>query len=119
MFEYAASVIKVIDGDTIDCEVDLGFTVFVKVRFRLYGVNCMETKLGANTNAEQKALGLKAKQIVTDELLGKTVVIKSSIGPAAGLDTDKYGRYLARIYINDEYYNQTLIDRGLAIEYMV
>ena len=57
-FCYNAKVVRVVDGDTIDLLVDLGFSIHHKVRVRLYGINTPESR---TRDLEEKALGLKAK----------------------------------------------------------
>lgn len=104
---YDAVVTKVVDGDTIDATVDLGFTVSVNVRFRLNDVNTMEMK---DTDPIKRESAQLAKQFMIDKLLNKIIVISS-------YKTDKYGRWLADIYLNDEKINDTLIKEGLAVQY--
>lgn len=109
LFHYQAKVTKVIDGDTLYLDISLGFYVTLKdVVVRLYGINTPEIR------GIEREQGLISKQIVTDELLGKEVTIRSF----KGKDSDKYGRWLVYIFLGDVNYNQTLIDRGLAIAYM-
>jgi micrococcal nuclease len=111
MYDYQAKITNVVDGDTVDAEVDLGFTVKVLVRFRLAGINTPEV------TGVEKVEGKRVKEIVKAELLDKQVILKSSkIGK--GVVTDKYGRWLARIFLNDVDYNQSLVDRGMAVVYM-
>ena len=58
MFEYKAQLIRVIDGDTLDARIDLGFSVFVKKRIRLHGIDTWESR---TRNLEEKKKGLAAK----------------------------------------------------------
>ena len=44
MFEYSAKVVRIVDGDTLDAEIDIGFDVFVKKRIRLYGIDTWESR---------------------------------------------------------------------------
>jgi micrococcal nuclease len=104
---YNAKITNVVDGDTVDAEVDLGFTVYVKVRFRLYGIDTMETNDKAIAVRE---LGLKAKAFVANALLGKLVTIESH-------KSDKYGRWLGEIYLDGVSVNKQLLSEGLAVEY--
>lgn len=108
MYEYAAKIIKVIDGDTIDVEIDLGFDVKIKQRVRLNGIDTPETK---TKNKEEKELGMKAKQITEDCTRdAKTLIIKT-------YKDDKYGRILADVIADGINVNQKLIDEGFAIAY--
>ena len=58
MYEYQAELVKVVDGDTIDAEIDIGFSVFVKKRVRLYGIDVFESR---TRDLEEKKKGLAAK----------------------------------------------------------
>jgi len=109
MYRYNASALRVIDGDTIDAMIDLGFSVWVKKRVRLYGIDAPETR---TRNLEEKARGFQTKERLV-ELLEKSdnkfVLVSHGIG--------KYGRCLGTILINDTDINQLLIKEGLAEEY--
>jgi len=113
-YRYKAQVTRVVDGDTIDCLVDLGFTVSVKQRFRLYGVNTPESR---TRDAEEKVKGLAAKKFVMDRIAGKKVEVDITKG------TGKYGRYLATVHYQTEKdgsftdLNAELIKDGHAVEY--
>ena len=109
MFEYSARVDEVIDGDTIDVSIDLGFNVLHTLRIRLYGINTPETR---TRDKEEKAKGLKAKARLKELIEGKIVKIKTRKD-----ETEKYGRYLGIIFLNDDDINQKLIAEGHATEY--
>jgi len=109
MFEYSAKVLEVIDGDTIDVSIDLGFNVLHTIRVRLYGINTPETR---TKNKEEKQKGLKAKERLKELIEGKIVTIKTQKD-----DTEKFGRYLGIIFLNNNNINETLISEGHAIEY--
>jgi len=111
MYEYKAKVIKVIDGDTIDVEVDLGWKITIKDRLRLGGIDTPETR---TRDKEEKKKGLEAKQFVIDKIEGKEVLICTE-------KQGKFGRYLADVYYStdeaedfDTNLNQLLVSRGLA-----
>ena len=88
MYEYQAKLLKVIDGDTIDVTLDLGFSVKLhKQRVRLAGIDTPESR---TRNLEEKALGLKAKKRLTELCVG-SFKIKS-------LGKGKYGRILGIPY---------------------
>ena len=57
MFEYSAKVVRIVDGDTLDAEIDIGFDVFVKKRIRLYGIDTWESR---TRDLEEKKKGLAA-----------------------------------------------------------
>lgn len=108
-YKYKAVIVNVVDGDTVDAFVDLGFTVGVSVRFRLYGINTEEIR---DKNPELREKAQIAKTFVMDKLMGNDVIIKS-------YKTDKYGRWLGEIFLPSEEtsINQQLINEGLATEY--
>ena len=107
-FVYNAILERVIDGDTIDVTLDLGFNVFLKKqRCRLAGIDTPESR---TRDLAEKKLGLEAKARLT-ELCGERLKIKS-------LGRRKFGRILAIPYTNDnEDICQILIQEGHAVEY--
>ena len=113
MFEYKANLVKVVDGDTIDVDLDLGFGVWLKKqRVRLYGINTPESR---TRDLEEKKRGLAAKDRVIElienceELSIKTIINKKARG--------NYGRILADILADGINVNQTLVSEGHAVEY--
>ena len=107
-FVYNAILERVVDGDTIDVTLDLGFNVFLKKqRCRLAGIDTPESR---TRDLAEKKLGLQAKARLT-ELCGERLKIKS-------LGRGKFGRILAIPYTNDnEDICQILIKEGHAVEY--
>lgn len=89
-YTYSALVVNVVDGDTLDLRIDLGFSVHINTRVRLEGVDAYEIRLGKNTTPKKKALGLKAKEFVKQEIEGHYVQVTTH-------KTGKYGRYIAMI----------------------
>ena len=109
MYEYKAKMLRVVDGDTIYLEIDLGFHIHVREKVRLLHANTPET-FGVKKNSEEYKKGMEAKLFVQDQLLGKTVTIKTAKDKRG-----KYGRYLAEIIMPDgKVLNQVLIDKGFA-----
>jgi micrococcal nuclease len=103
MWTYQAKVERVVDGDTIDVTIDLGFSIWYKTRMRLLGVDTAEkiTEFGKVT-----------KKLLVDALEGKMAKVEVS-------KPDKYGRFLCRIWLNsDESINEQLIRQGVAKGYM-
>jgi len=96
MYTYKATVIKVIDGDTMDIVIDLGFNISIKERIRVYELNTFETRLGRGTTAEMKQKGIEAKRVAKELLLNKVVTIKTYKKKKG-----KYGRYLASIMFSN------------------
>ena len=113
LYHYKMTVTKVVDGDTVYGDVDLGFNIgFKKMEFRLSGINTPETK-GTTREA-----GLTSKKFVEDAILNKEVIIVTKKD-----GKEKYGRYLAEIFflVGAEWIslNKTLLDKSLAVEFMV
>jgi len=108
MYEYKAKLLKVIDGDTIDVMIDLGFDTWIKTRLRLYGINAPESR---TRDKAEKELGLKAKEEVREYLTKDLTLIVKEKG--------KYGRYLAEVYPSNKKMsiNDHLLKLGLAKPY--
>lgn len=104
MYEYKAKVKKIVDGDTIAVEVDLGFELTQVMVLRLYGLNTPEI-VGV-----EREKGLEAKQFVQDRLpIGKEVIVKTFKDKK-----EKYGRYLAEVIFDNQSLNQLLLNSGIA-----
>ena len=90
MFEYNVKIVRVIDGDTVDGMIDLGFSVHRKIRIRLYGINTPESR---TKDLEEKERGLKAKDRLVEilEANNNEVLLKSH-----GLG--KFGRCLGELF---------------------
>ena len=121
MYEYKIKEIeRIVDGDTVDATIDLGFDVLYKTRVRLYGINTPETR---TKDLEEKAKGLAAKERL-NEIINKAV----HMGHHLILQTKekgKFGRYLGVIIIEDcrpdhdtrTDINQLLVEEGHAEPY--
>ena len=107
MYIYNAKCVKVVDGDTIDATIDLGFDTWKKIRIRLVGMNAPESR---TRDLEEKKLGLAAKDRLI-EMLGDGKFTLQSHG------VGKYGRCLGTLLIDDIDINKTLIKEGHATEY--
>ena len=112
MYEYKINLIRVIDGDTIDAEIDLGFDVKIKKRIRFMGINAPESR---TRDAEEKVKGLAAKKRVTELLEdAQTVTVKSH-------GVGKFGRCLGELTLTQAgqeiNLNELLISEGHATEY--
>ena len=109
---YSAKLMRVVDGDTCDAMIDLGFNTWVKKRIRFYGVDCWESR---TRDLEEKKKGLAAKEFVkklleySDE--GKFVLKSYGVG--------KYGRVLGELFVkgNETSVNELLKENGHAYEY--
>lgn len=114
---YTGKVLKVIDGDTIDLMIDLGFDIHHKIRVRLYGVNTPESR---TKDAAEKELGLKAKAFTEDWVTGHNIVFIKTVVDK----NEKYGRTLAEVYSSGDVespttacLNRDIIEAGFAREY--
>lgn len=112
VYYYNAEVKKVIDGDTFDILIDLGFDTFRKGRVRLYGVNTPESR---TKNLEEKQKGLAAKEF-TDQWItaaGHKIKVETILDK-----NEKYGRILARVWNEKgDCLNTDIVASGLAREY--
>jgi micrococcal nuclease len=115
MFEYyVKEVTKVVDGDTIDVVIDLGFDISFTTRVRLAGIDTPESR---TRDLAEKALGLESKKYLANRLKdAKNIVIKTEKINS----TEKFGRVLGWLYISGEKnsLNVEMIDKGYAWEYL-
>ena len=114
---YRGKLERVVDGDTIDALIDVGFDIWIKKRIRYSGIDTWESR---TRNLEEKAMGLKAKAR-TKELL-EEVSSKSGYFRIKSYGLGKYGRVLADVFIMDKdgkqwNVNETLITEGHAYIY--
>ena len=118
MFEYSCTIVKVIDGDTVDVDIDLGFGVWLKKqRIRLYGIDTPESR---TRDLEEKKYGNLAKRFVQSHLPeGETrtlITVQDKTG--------KYGRILGKFKAYDSdldawvNLNQWMIMKHLGVEYL-
>ena len=108
MYNYKCSLLRVIDGDTIEARVDLGFYVETNITIRLYGINAPESR---TKDLEEKARGLAAKSRLVDLLSSGEFVLNSQ-------GTGKYGRWLGVLFADGKNVNKTLLDEGHAEVYL-
>jgi micrococcal nuclease len=115
MYEYyVRKVENVVDGDTIDVLIDLGFDILFQSRVRLAGIDTPESR---TSDKAEKVLGLESKEYLKKQLKdAKSVVIKTEKMDSS----EKYGRILGWIYVNDdtESINDKMINDGYAWGYM-
>jgi len=106
MYEYKATVIKVVDGDTCDCRIDLGFKASIEMRFRLTGINAPEMQTPEGAKSKARLLELMP--------LGSDVTVRS-----AKDKQEKFGRYLGTFYDPDGHdINARMVLEGFAIPFM-
>jgi len=115
MFEYyVKKVNKVVDGDTIDVDIDLGFDISFSSRVRLAGIDTPESR---TADKMEKALGLESKEYLKKAIeAAKSVVIKTEKMDSS----EKYGRILGWVFLDgsDKSINQKMIDVGYAWGYL-
>jgi micrococcal nuclease len=108
---YDAELIRVIDGDTVDAWIDLGFNITIRRRIRLWGINAPETR---TLDLEEKKEGKIAKARLIEILdLNRGQFMVRSQG------VDKYGRCLGEIYIQEVNINKQLLAEGIVDVYDV
>ena len=116
MYEYKIKTIDhIVDGDTFDCSIDLGFNISHKIRVRMYGINTPESR---TRDLEEKARGLASKKRLIE-------ILEENDGDLilATKEKGKYGRYLGIVYhTNDECVpkvdiNLQMIEEGYAVPY--
>jgi micrococcal nuclease len=107
------SITKVVDGDTIDADIDLGFDISLTKRIRLAGIDTPESR---TRDAYEKKLGLESKDWIKNRLeFAKDILIKTEKPNS----TEKYGRIIGHLYVNGEdvSINNQMIVEGYAWEY--
>ena len=110
MYEYKIKTIDhIVDGDTFDCTIDLGFDISHKIRVRMFGINTPESR---TRDLEEKARGLESKKRLTEMLEEKPDMLV-----LATKEKGKYGRYLGIVYAGGRDVNRMLIEEGYAVEY--
>ena len=107
MYTYKAKLDRVVDGDTVDAHIDLGFDITIHKRIRLAGIDTPESR---TRDLEEKARGLAAKERLKELLEDGKFVLKSK-------EVGKYGRVLGTLFVDDLNINNTLVEEGYAVEY--
>jgi len=109
MYEYKATIIKVVDGDTCDADIDLGFDTWLRnQRIRLYGIDTPECR---TRNKQEKAHGLLAKKYVQETLIvGRTYALRTK-------EKGKFGRVLGEFKTGKGFITKLLIKERLAVPY--
>ena len=108
MFDYMVKVTRVVDGDTIDVSVDLGFDIWQNARVRMMGIDTPESR---TRNLEEKALGLASKARLKELLKGQKVRLECSKEGKG-----KFGRILADVVTIDKEGNEININNRLIEE---
>ena len=121
MYDYGFKLDRVVDGDTVDGTIDLGFGISVKKRIRLLGINAPETRLQRKIKDEakrlaEKELGLRAKDKLSDMLHDQRIIIQTKLDK-----TGKFGRVLGTLLIEQSEeklnINEFLLSKGYVRKY--
>ena len=111
MHEYRAKVTKIIDGDTIKCDIDLGFsTILSNQTVRLFGIDTPESR---TRDTEEKFYGKLATRFLKDQCKkGSCITLRTYLDKKG-----KYGRILGEIIIDGVNVNQLMVEEHMAVEY--
>ena len=112
MYEYKATIRRVVDGDTVDVTLDLGFNIMYNSRIRLLGIDTPESR---TRDLEEKKRGLAAKDRVKELCpVGSSITLKTTKDGRG-----KFGRILGEIFVPGavQSINQLLVEEGHAVEY--
>ena len=111
MYEYACKVKRVVDGDTVDVVLDLGFDVSYSCRVRLYGIDTPESR---TRNKDEKARGKMAGSFLKEAIEdGEKVVIQTKLKDSRG----KFGRVLGDVVVDGVNINKLMVKCHLAVAY--
>ena len=116
MYEYRCKVVHIVDGDTVDVDIDLGFGVWMKKqRIRLYGIDTPESR---TRDLEEKKYGLAAKEFLTGMLDDEAGIILKTYKDKEG----KFGRILGELWRTTNYADQSIneymVEKHHAVRYM-
>ena len=111
MYEYRCKVTRVVDGDTVDVDIDLGFGVWLhKERVRIYGIDTPESR---TRDLEEKKYGLAAKEFVKQFVKRNKIILRTEKYDAKG----KFGRILGDIIVDKVSMSETMIKEHHAVPY--
>ncbi len=115
MYEYRAKIIKIVDGDTVDVDIDLGFGISLNnERVRIMGIDTPESR---TRDKVEKKFGLASKNRLK-ELLGKTTVLKTQINKKGEDMKGKFGRVLGDfVTVDGRMVTDILVEEGHAVAY--
>ena len=111
MYEYRCEIVRVVDGDTIDVNIDLGFDTWIhKERIRLKGIDTPESR---TRDLEEKKYGLAAKAFVEEQMpVGSDQILQTQKDK-----TGKFGRILGVFIVNNRNLNELMIQEHHAVSY--
>lgn len=115
MYEYRVKkILNIVDGDTVEVDIDLGFDITLSKKVRMAGIDTPESR---TTNKIEKALGLESKEYLKQKIKdAKDIVIKTELPDSS----EKYGRILGWIYLDGatKSINEIMIEEGYAWSYL-
>ncbi len=111
MYEYRTKIRRIVDGDTVDVDIDLGFGMILsKQRIRLYGIDTPESR---TRDKEEKFYGELASRFLKDQCKkGSCIILRTYLDKKG-----KYGRILGEIIVDGVNINQLMIEEYMAVEY--
>ena len=104
------SIVKIIDGDTFDCIMDLGFDVLLEARVRMMGIDTPESR---TRDLEEKKFGLLAKEYLMEKLDGEELIVTTEVDNEKG----KFGRILGWVWADGVNINNQMIADHMAVAY--
>ena len=111
MYEYSCEVERIVDGDTIDVILDLGFDILYKSRVRLYGIDTPESR---TRNLDEKARGKLASAFLENAInKAEQVIIRTELKDSRG----KFGRVLGTVVCDGKDINEAMIENFMAAKY--
>jgi len=114
MYEYKVNITRVVDGDTVDVDIDLGFGMWIKdERVRMMGIDTPESR---TRDKVEKKFGLASKQRLKS-MLGKKGVLKTQVNKKGEDMKGKFGRILGDFVVDDKMATEILVEEGYAVAY--
>ena len=114
MYEYKCKITRIVDGDTVDVDIDLGFGVWLRdERVRIMGIDTPESR---TADPVEKVFGLASKKRL-EQLLGETGILKTVIDKDGSDAKGKFGRILGDFLVGDRTVTEILIEEGHAVKY--
>jgi micrococcal nuclease len=114
MYEYKVNILKIVDGDTVDVDIDLGFGMWIKdERVRMMGIDTPESR---TRDKVEKKFGLASKERLKS-LLGKTAILKTQVNKKGEDMKGKFGRILGDFVVDGKMATDILVKEGHAVKY--
>ena len=114
MYEYKVNIIKIVDGDTVDVDIDLGFGMWIEdERVRMMGIDTPESR---TRDKVEKKFGLASKERLKS-MLGKKGILKTQVNKKGEDMKGKFGRILGDFVVDDKMATEILVEEGYAVAY--